>query len=142
MCSLDNFQKMKETNDLILTLLIDQLVKYGKKKDELLKDNSNYVSESHEDISPVKFTSSEQLNLNKIFTNIIQIAVSDLDSHKACQQYIKSFQHILTSYPDFEKIEMSDELRVIYDNLNKRTDSVLQDIKLGLSDIKTLLYKN
>lgn len=142
MCSLENIQKMKETSDLILSLLIDQLVKYGKKKNELLKDNSNNIKECHEAIQPMKLTSSEQLNLNKIFSNIIQIALNDLNSQKVCLQYIKSFQHILTSYPEFEKIEMSDELRIIYENLNKRTDFVLQDIKLGLSDIKTLLYKN
>lgn len=142
MCSLENIQKMKETSDLILSLLIDQLVKYGKKKNELLKDNSNNIMECHEAIQPMKLTSSEQLNLNKIFSNIIQIALNDLNSQKVCLQYIKSFQHILTSYPEFEKIEMSDELRIIYENLNKRTDFALQDIKLGLSDIKTLLYKN
>ena len=34
MCSLENIQKMKETSDLILSLLIDQLVKYGKKKND------------------------------------------------------------------------------------------------------------
>lgn len=142
MCSLENFQRIKETNDLILSLLIDQLIKYGKKTDELLKDNSKNVLKSHEDIQPVKLTSSEQLNLNKIFSNIIQIALNEPESTKACLQYIKSFQHILISYPEFEKIDMSDELRVIYENLNKRTDTVLQDIKLGLSDIKTILYKN
>ena len=142
MCSIENFQKIKETSDLILSLLIEQLIKYGKKKDELLKDNSNNTLESHDDIQPVKLTSGEQLNLNKIFSNIIQIALNDPESQKACLQYIKSFQHILISYPEFEKIEMSDELRVIYENLNKRKDTVLQDIKLGLSDIKTILYKN
>lgn len=141
MCTIDNFQKMKETNELILSLLIEQLLKYGREKSELLKDPSNSAVEINEDRNLIRLSSEEQLKMNKIFTNITQIALNTSDSKQACLQFIKSFQNILASYPKFEKIEMSDGLCNIYELLNKKNDEDLQDVKLGLSNIKTILYK-
>ena len=141
MCTIDNFQKMKETNELILSLLIEQLLKYGREKSELLKDPSNSAVEINEDRNLIRLSSEEQLKMNKIFTNITQIALNTSDSKQACLQYIKSFQEILALYPKFEKVEMSDSLCNIYELLNKKNDEDLQDVKLGLSNIKTILYK-
>lgn len=141
MCTIDNFQKMKETNELILSLLIEQLLKYGREKSELLKDPSNSAVEINEDRNLIKFSSEEQIKMNEIFTNILQIALNTSDSKQVCLQFIKSFQNILASYPKFEKIEMSDGLCNIYELLNKKNDEDLQDVKLGLSNIKTILYK-
>ena len=135
MCTIDNFQKMKETNELILSLLIEQLLKYGR------KDPSNSAVEINEDRNLIKFSSEEQIKMNEIFTNILQIALNTSDSKQVCLQFIKSFQNILASYPKFEKIEMSDGLCNIYELLNKKNDEDLQDVKLGLSNIKTILYK-
>lgn len=142
MCNLDNFQKMKETNELILSLLIEELLKYGRKKRDILKDSSNTTVDINEERKLIKLSSDEQLKIDKIFTNIIQIALNDSNSHQACLLYINSFQDLLVSYPEFEKIEMSDGIRNIYETLSKKSDDSLQDIKLGLSNIKTILYKN
>ena len=142
MCNLDNFQKMKETNELILSLLIEELLKYGRKKRDILKDSSNTTVDINGERKLIKLSSDEQLKIDKIFTNIIQIALNDSNSHQACLLYINSFQDLLVSYPEFEKIEMSDGIRNIYETLSKKSDDSLQDIKLGLSNIKTILYKN
>lgn len=142
MCNLDNFQKMKETNELILSLLIEELLKYGRKKRDILKDSSNTTVDINEERKLIKLSSDEQLKIDKIFTNIIQIALNDSNSHQTCLLYINSFQDLLVSYPEFEKIEMSDGIRSIYETLSKKSDDSLQDIKLGLSNIKTILYKN
>ena len=72
MCTIDNFQKMKETNELILSLLIEQLLKYGREKSELLKDPSNSAVEINEDRNLIKFSSEEQIKMNEIFTNILR----------------------------------------------------------------------
>ena len=142
MCTFDNLQKIAETNEIVLGLLIEQLIKYGQEKKELLKsfvaNNDRNVLEER----AIELSLDESTKLNKVFSNIIQLLLTgEADCQRASMQYLSSLKEILTSYPKFNRIKMSDALEKMYIELcNKKNNGALQDIVLALSEVKTLLY--
>ena len=142
MCTFDNLQKIAETNEIVLGLMIDQLIKYGQEKNEQLKSITTN-NDGNIDERVIELTPDESTKLNKVFSNIVQLLLTgDSDCRKAGIQYLSSLKEILTSYPKFNHIKMSDALGKLYGELcNKKDNGVLQDIVLALSEVKTLLYK-
>lgn len=146
MCTVTNLSKMFETNELVLSMMIDQLEKYGQRSAELLKriDELTGSSESTQDSEPMSFSDIESDKLNKIFVNIITLLnTGDADCVEASKQYIKSFKSLLQSYPRFKKLEMYDTVKDIYQEFRSSHEgSEYVHVLLDIDTIKNLLYMN
>ena len=126
-----------------MTLVIEQLIKFGQEQERVLKETISSPDEGNEKRMLLVFSSKDQVTFNIIFANLILLASSDDDDSKsACSHFISSFKEILISYPPFEKIEMTDAIKKIYeDYCNTSAIDKHQEFMLGISEIKNLLYK-
>lgn len=143
MCTVSNLQKMADTNKMIMSLVIEQLINFGQEKEKVLLRNSSESVSDTEEVRVIELSKDKQSKFNDIFVNLIQLASGDdEDSIRACTHYISSFKDILISYPPFEKIEMTDGIKKLYDVFCSDSDACEhQDLMLGISEIKNLLYK-
>lgn len=138
---------MCETNELVLSMMVSQLVKHGHETKKLLKRIAE-LSDSEEDSDSsvqMSFSAEETEKLNKIVLNILSLLNSrDQDCLDACKQYLTSLKSLLQSYPAFSKINMPD---VIKSSLQDYQDSSLdesvdnKDILLSLESVQNILYK-
>ncbi len=148
MCSVNNLELMAETNSLILSLIIEHLVKDGKKNEEILrKISSGQNQDSTEMISPsteMTFTQEEVNRLNKIFNNTLLLALSnDVDCHKSCIRYMRLLKEFLISCPRYKKLNLLDPLKGLYDKLKEFADEACdrQELLLSISETKEMLYQ-
>ncbi len=148
MCSVNNLELMAETNSLILSLIIDHLVKYGKKNEEFLrKISSDQGQDSAEMVSSddeISFTQEEADRLNKIFNNTLVLALSDdADCYKSCVRYVTLLKEFLTSCPRYNKLILLDPLKNLYEKLKESAGEVYvgQELLLSISEVKEMLYQ-
>ena len=147
MCTLNSLYMIQETNELVLSLMMEQLVRQGQKSKELLGKISvlTNLNSEEDDSIPIELKAEEIEKLNKIFLNIISLLdFEDKDCINACKQYVKTFKSLLNSYPRFRKLEFSEIPRTKYKKIKEKftNNNSYQDILIELEDIKNLLYKN
>lgn len=138
---------MCETNELVLSMMVSQLVKHGQESKKLLKRIAE-LSDAEEDSESsiqMTFSADEIEKLNKIVLNILSLLKSkDQDCYDACKQYLTSLNSLLQSYPTFAKINMPD---VIKNTLKEYKETLFddsednKDILLSLESVQNILYK-
>lgn len=145
MCTVSNLSKMFETNELVLSMMIEQLEKYGQSSAELLKRINELAgsTESIQDSGLMSFSDLESEKLNKIFINILTLLYTrDKDCEEACKQYIKSFKSLLQAYPKFKKLDMYDAVKDVYQKFRSLEGQKDVQVLLDVDTIKNLLYNN
>lgn len=138
---------MCETNELVLSMMVSQLVKHGQESKKLLKRITELsdTDEDSESSIQMTFSAEETEKLNKIVLNVLSLLMSkDEDCLDASRQYLTSLKSLLLSYPAFAKINMPD---VIKDSLQEYKATSFddsadnKDILLSLESVQNILYK-
>lgn len=142
MCEIDFLSRILETNRLILSLTLDQLVKTGQENSELLKKAFVVYNSDEQAMQPCIFLSNEQKEkFNTIFRNIIILSDSiDADCKKAALQFAKTVKTILVNFSTFQKIEMPDDVKSRYEGIIAKTGSE-SELEILIIDIRNLLYE-
>ncbi|MBQ0088011.1 MAG: hypothetical protein KBT27_01590 [Prevotellaceae bacterium] len=142
MCEIDFLSRMLETNELLLSLTVEQLVKVGQENSELLRKALIIDNNDEQAMQSDFLLSNEQKGkLNIIFRNIIILSNSiDADYKNATLQFARTIKSFLLNFPTFQKIEMPDDIKAKYEDFTLKTGN---DSEQGLliRDIRNLLYK-
>mgnify|MGYP003295110442 CR=1 FL=1 len=142
MCEIDFLSRIIETNGLILSLTLDQLVKTGQENSELLRRAFDVYNSDEQAMQSSIFLSYEQKErFNTIFRNIIILSNSiNADCQKAAFRFAKTVKTVLVSFTTFQKIKMPDDVKSKYEDIIAKADSE-SELEILLIDIRNLLYE-
>ena len=146
MTSIEQLEKMAETNSILLSLLLNNMIAFGEETEKSLQLMSgDSLPDSKSCIIPQENIGQ----LNKVFQNIVQLAAAadDEDCVHACKNYVDILNQVLDAYPaNFERIDMPDGIRGLYEKLNPdevkgQISQEEKDIIISIQNTKSRLYK-
>lgn len=120
MSELEQIQKIVETNHLLWSLIVDNMLAIGKVREKELKslpEDDTYTSMKQQ------FSLSVQSKINKIALNILQlIDTEDLDCLKAVENYDNMLKVVFGSYSASLKIEFPEGNKLLLHALWKKSE--------------------
>lgn len=146
MIDISQLQRMVETNNTLLGLMLENMIHIGKEKEKVLKSFPD-VAESinkDKDANPQKLSQETEQKLHKVILNIIYLAsTEDEECLKSCQNYADTLKELLLSYQPLQKIDMPEGTKILYQQLweKKPKTQLIQDVYVNIANVIFLLYK-
>lgn len=141
MKSFDLIKIMLETNNDLLSLIVNNLISIGETKGNELKTLP--VSGSLSELIPPFISLEDREKIDKIVVNILTLIGSgDEDCIDSIKGYNQTLNNIIKSYPLYQKVELPEGTKRLLDTIWERlsSDSIWSSIIISFTNTLHLIY--